>query len=187
MTVRFAPSATGARSATLEVPSSDPSSPLEVALSGQGGALPEGPEGPKGEEGPEGATGPRGRTGAEGSEGSEGPRGPRGAQGPPGPPAVNGTSVLFAHPVREIELVACDARGRACRASWLSGTARFSTLATLHLKLVHAGVVVASGGPNRHGAVLRVRRRMRPGAYKLILTFHSGRMLITVRRTLIIR
>lgn len=187
VTVRFAPSATGARSATLEVPSNDPSSPLEVALSGQGGALPEGPEGPKGEEGSEGPAGPRGRTGAEGSEGSEGPRGARGAQGPPGPPAVNGTSLLLAHPGREIKLVACNARGRACKVSWLAGTARFATLATLHLKLVHFGAVYGSGGPDRRGAVLRVRRHMGPGRYKLILTFHSGQMLITVRRQLIIR
>ena len=67
--VRFAPSAAGPRSATLEIRYNGSSSPLTVPLSGTGGELPVGPTGP---------------TGATGNTGSTGPTGPIGATGPAG-------------------------------------------------------------------------------------------------------
>jgi virginiamycin B lyase len=66
--VRFSPSASSARSATLSVGSDGPSSPLLVPLSGsgelppQGTAGPGGPQGPQGSPGPQGERGPRGKT-----------------------------------------------------------------------------------------------------------------------------
>ena len=69
--VRFAPTATGPRAATLTLDPAGPQS-TDVALSGTGGALPQGPSGPAG---PTGATGP---TGAPGPAGATGPAGPRG-------------------------------------------------------------------------------------------------------------
>jgi hypothetical protein len=64
--LRFGPSATGPRSATLAITSNDPLSPLQVALSGTAGQL------------------PQGAAGGTGASGSQGPVGPAGPQGPPG-------------------------------------------------------------------------------------------------------
>jgi hypothetical protein len=70
--VRFGPSQTGARAATLSVPSDDATSPLQIALSGTGGPLPQGPAGTDG------------AGGANGAPGSAGPSGPAGPAGPAG-------------------------------------------------------------------------------------------------------
>jgi virginiamycin B lyase len=64
---RFGPSATGPRSATLTITSNDPLSPLQVALSGTGGQLPQGPPGQTGATGATGARGPVGPTGPSGA------------------------------------------------------------------------------------------------------------------------
>jgi hypothetical protein len=93
--VRFLPSATGQRSATLIV-RSDPAITLEPSLSGEGTELPagaqgtagaqgangqqglpgsQGPVGPQGLAGPQGLVGPRGLTGATGKTGARGPAG----------------------------------------------------------------------------------------------------------------
>jgi virginiamycin B lyase len=77
LTVDFAPQGSGARTATLQIASNDPtSSPLSVPLSGTGGPLSPGPTGPQGPAGPLGPAGPTG---------TAGPRGPAGPQGPAGP------------------------------------------------------------------------------------------------------
>lgn len=55
--VRFAPSASGERSATLSVSSADPLSPLEIPASGSGSQLPLGHEGQQGLPGPQGPAG----------------------------------------------------------------------------------------------------------------------------------
>lgn len=97
VTVRFAPRAEGARSASLTV-LSNAVDPGPVQLMGQG--LPpagpqgapgqdgqagaQGPAGQDGEPGPAGATGATGATGAAGAAGPQGPAGPRGATGSPG-------------------------------------------------------------------------------------------------------
>jgi hypothetical protein len=55
--VRFGPTATSAtndRSATLTLPSNDPTSPLSITLRGTGGTLPQGPPGKTGPRGPAG-------------------------------------------------------------------------------------------------------------------------------------
>jgi hypothetical protein len=81
--VRFAPTASGARSATLVV-SSDGNGAVLVPLSGEGTDAPvgqTGPAGPTGEAGPAGADG----VGKAGPAGPAGPQGPRGARGPRGP------------------------------------------------------------------------------------------------------
>jgi hypothetical protein len=60
LTVRFAPSAAGASSATLTLATNAATAPAGVALSGTGGALPQGPAGPQGPIGPQGPAGPTG-------------------------------------------------------------------------------------------------------------------------------
>jgi len=82
--VRFAPSVTGARSATL-VARSDSASTLDVTLSGTGGAAPQGPAGADGAPGSPGPQGPAGAVGATGASGSQGPKGETGARGSTGP------------------------------------------------------------------------------------------------------
>ncbi len=72
--VRFAPSATGSRSASLILHTASPTA-LELVLSGEGGAL------PSGEEGASGAPGPAGQQGLAGQPGVAGPRGAVGAMG----------------------------------------------------------------------------------------------------------
>jgi hypothetical protein len=60
LTVRFAPQASGTRSANLLIDTNTASSPTSVPLSGTGGSLPQGPRGPQGQKGPQGARGPAG-------------------------------------------------------------------------------------------------------------------------------
>jgi hypothetical protein len=82
--VRFAPSAAGARNATLVV-RSDAADDPQLTLAGTGGAAPQGPPGDPGARGATGPQGPQGPIGATGPAGSAGPTGPRGATGPKGP------------------------------------------------------------------------------------------------------
>jgi hypothetical protein len=81
--VRFAPSASGIRSATL-VARSDSVTTLQAALSGSGAAPPQGPPGADGATGPAGPQGPSGATGVAGPQGLTGATGPRGPSGPRG-------------------------------------------------------------------------------------------------------
>jgi hypothetical protein len=53
--VNFAPQASGARSAELLIGSNDSAGPARIALSGSGGALPQGPPGPQGPAGRDGS------------------------------------------------------------------------------------------------------------------------------------
>jgi uncharacterized protein YfaP (DUF2135 family) len=65
--VYFSPEAQGARSATLQIATTDyANSPLQVPLSGTGASLPTGPTGPPGSTGPQGPTGSTGLPGAAG-------------------------------------------------------------------------------------------------------------------------
>lgn len=61
--VRFSPSTTGTRTATLTLTSDDPSGPLQVTLAGTAGAVPQGPAGATGVNGTVGPAGAPGRTG----------------------------------------------------------------------------------------------------------------------------
>jgi Tol biopolymer transport system component len=79
--VRFAPSSTGPRSATLTIRTA-PTTDLQVNLAGEGGQLPPGEQGATGEPGSEGA---RGAVGQQGIPGQQGPVGAKGEKGPRGP------------------------------------------------------------------------------------------------------
>jgi hypothetical protein len=72
--IRFAPGVKGVRQATLTL---DPAGPQieHVAVSGDGGDLPQGPPGNKGDKGASGANGANGATGATGATGPQGPAG----------------------------------------------------------------------------------------------------------------
>ncbi len=77
--LRFNPSATGARAATLTFETSV--GPRELGLGGEGVAAPAGPQGPKGDRGDAGPQGPKGDTGAQGPRGAQGPKGDKGDPG----------------------------------------------------------------------------------------------------------
>jgi hypothetical protein len=128
--VRFAPSASGARSATLEIRHNGPASPLSVPLSGTGGELPIGPTGPTGatgDTGATGATGATGDTGATGETGATGPIGPTGetgdtgATGPTGPTGPTGDTGPTSTPPTITKL----SKGRPVS---LAGTRRFAAV-----------------------------------------------------------
>jgi hypothetical protein len=76
LVLRFAPSGTGARAATLRLTSNAPLS--DVALSGDGAPPPTTGPGPAGADG---SQGPAGQDGAPGADGATGPTGPQGAPG----------------------------------------------------------------------------------------------------------
>lgn len=86
--VRFSPSQTGARGASLVIEGRT-ATPTTIALSGTGGSLPAGPTGPTGSTG---VTGPIGPTGVTGSTGTSGSTGPSGATGPSGPTGATGAT-----------------------------------------------------------------------------------------------
>lgn len=106
--IRFAPSATGAESATLHMLSAGGTYGPPIALTGTGVApgTSQGPAGPQGATGATGATGP---TGATGAAGTAGPAGPKGEAGPRGPRGKSGKGAAKGKAGRRKSL-ACKAR-----------------------------------------------------------------------------
>jgi hypothetical protein len=88
--VRFVPAGSGAREASLRVPSTAFGHAPTVALEGNGTDLPSGPTGPTGPTGGTGPAGPTGGTGPAGPTGGSGPTGPTGGSGPAGPTGPTG-------------------------------------------------------------------------------------------------
>jgi virginiamycin B lyase len=164
--VRFGPSASDPRSATLTIASNDPLSPLQIALSGTGGQLPQGPAGP---------TGPAGSTGPAGARGPAGPRGPAGQI-----ELVTCTTVTVKLDRHKVERKECTSR-------LLNGTVAFAITATsARATLTRAGVIYASGRAHtargRTRVLLQARRQPRHGRYTLTLTEHLRHRTITMRR-----
>ena len=169
--VRFGPSASGERQATLTLAGEDPASPLQIALQGTAGALPQGPVGETGPVGLPGATGATGATGA--------PTGPTGARGEPG----------------RVRLVTCrtvtvkvggrKVKRRRCSTRLISGTATFTTTATARASLRRGGVLYATGTASRGRLRLNARRRVPAGRYTLTLTYRriTTRTVITIPAT----
>jgi Abnormal spindle-like microcephaly-assoc'd, ASPM-SPD-2-Hydin len=138
LTIKFAPQAQGARTATLQLVSNDPNSPASVQLSGTGGQLPQGPAGPAV------ATGQTGATGRTGATGKTGPPGEQGSGG-------------------KVELVVCtkvSKTAQKCHTKLVSGTVKFRTARdTLGASASRAGVIYATGlavptGPGRWQVML---------------------------------
>jgi Kelch motif/Collagen triple helix repeat (20 copies) len=121
ISVRFTPSTTGVREATIALTDNE-FSPTGIALSGTGVAAnsgPTGPQGPTGAQGPagsqgsagaQGPAGPEGATGQTGTQGPVGMIGPQGAtgaaglQGPAGPAGATGAR----GPAGQLELITCQ-------------------------------------------------------------------------------
>jgi hypothetical protein len=194
VSVRFAPTATGSRSASLRVSDDALGNPHDVALTGTGTDPAAGPPGPTGGTGPPGAggaagadgaagspgadgaagspgaVGPGGEQGAPGSNGAQGPKGDSGVQGPPGSPGRNG-------------LVTCKVakakKGKVkviCTVKLVAASAKG---ATVRARLSRNGRVFARGagavrrGQSRLG--LRSERGVPRGSYRLTLAFKDTR------------
>ena len=167
--VRFGPSASGERQATLTLTREDPASPLQIALQGTAGAL---PQGPVGATGPSGVIGPAGATGATGATGTPGPAGARGEPG-------------------RVRLVSCrtvtvkvggrKVKRRRCSTRLISGTATFTTTATARASLRRRGVLYATGTVSRARLPLHANRRVAAGRYTLTLTYRRAGHRITTR------
>jgi hypothetical protein len=176
--LRFSPTATGARSATLSTTAAG-SSLLSLPLSGTAGSLPTGATG---------ATGSPGATGTPGKTGTRGPAGPRGATGARGPKGNPG----------RVELVTCTQTGRGshrrtrCTTRTVAKPVRLTVApgTTVHAALVRGGRVAATGTARFVGGRLRLRfagaRHLRHGRYTLRLRWRSARRTMTAARTVTI-
>jgi hypothetical protein len=180
--VRFAPSATGARNATLRIVS-DAAVASDVALSGTGAGAPVGPPGPEGPSGPPGPEGPSGPAGPERPTGAPGPEGASGAPGPAGAPGAQGPAGPQGRPGRDAR-IRCRLRGMRrprlrCTVRLIKASRSRATRALLSRR----GTLYASGSsrPGSEGIRLRNHRRLVRGRYTLTLlrTNRSGQTTVT--------
>jgi hypothetical protein len=170
--VRFAPQEQGASSASLQIASNDPGSPLTISLSGTGGSQ---PEGSTGATGATGATGPAGATGA------------TGATGPAGEPGSSGTFALLlceqSKPSRSGSVTeTCKERaveGAVTAAGSRPGWARLERGA-----IAYASGVIVSTGTLRSEILLAHRRAIPIGRYTLLVRRRSGHRSVTIKETL---
>jgi alpha-tubulin suppressor-like RCC1 family protein len=181
--VRFAPSATGARAATLVVRTDAASNPT-VALSGEGGTPAVGEKGEKGERGPggpQGEPGSDGTPGKDGAPGATGPGGPQGAAGPSGPAGPQGPAGVAG---------ATGPRGPAGRdATAVCKLAKGGGKVTCTVKVKGKKSGDARARLTRNGRTfargplsgLRPLRALRRGAYTLRFSFGGRPVSIPVR------
>ena len=154
ITIRFAPLAAGARSASLTFGGNAPILDM-LELAGTGGSLPQGPEGAQGAAGTNGGAGPAG---------PGGPAGPAGPGGPPGGPGARGLTGAQGPPGR----VTCTPARARRRAKTIRVTCRTAPAARVALRLLRGGRTVATGSakPGR-AATVASARRLAPGRYVL--------------------
>jgi hypothetical protein len=168
--VRFAPTATGPRTASAVV--SDASGRIgEIPLTGTGIPTPaSGPVGPVGPAGDPGATGPAGAGGAPGPKGDPGATGPQGIPG------------------RAIQAT-CTTKGKPPKTSCRIVVLPSETAATaIRARLLRGGKTVARGSAPRAGRVkLRQSRRLRPGRYTLAVTFVVDGRTVSARQAVRLR
>ena len=148
--LRFGPSAGGARTATLNIGSDDPASPVTVGLTGTGGTLPQGPIGPTG---PAGQPGPAGKVELVSCT------------------TVTKTVVRKAHGKRKkVKL-----KSLKCTGKLVSGTVKFTATGKItKAKLVRGGVAYANGTATRSGSGLQLllltTQRLPAGRYVVQLS-----------------
>ncbi len=154
LTVRFAPQASGARSANLLIDTNALSTPSSVSLSGVGGSLPQGPKGP---------------------QGTPGQKGPQGVRGPAGmielvtcklvTKRVNGHT----HKVQK-----CSGRLVSGRVKFTVSGAGFGATVSRHGIVYASGVSISSGHGRRELILSHLRGALR-GRYVLTLRQHGHR------------
>lgn len=166
---RFAPSATGARSAELHLTSNAlPQSPAVVALTGTGVTPPPPERGEQGPIGPHGEHGERGEPGVRGEQGTIGPAGSAGAQGPQGAAG----SVLVRCAIVRARARRAAARTR-CTVAVVNGTG--SARVQARLASTRGKVVARANGKLRRGrGTLTLTSGRKLGAGRYLLTVASG-------------
>jgi hypothetical protein len=183
--VRLAPQSAGSILGSLEATSDGSGGTLSIALSGAGGALPQGPTGtagpagPPGADGPPGAAGPQGPTGLQGSAGLQGPTGPQGAagaagvQGPAGPRGPAGPAGK----------VVCAPKTVKRHGTRITITCKLTVAKAraVHATLTRAGRswLVSAGERTR----FRIGRGLAPGRYRLMVSWRRGSTRLQARRT----
>jgi hypothetical protein len=186
--VRFAPQGMGTRTATLQIAGDMGAGPTSIALTGTGGALPQGPQGEtgaagaKGEAGATGPQGAKGETGSKGEPGQAGESGKPGAVGPQGPAGAKGeqgprglTATYVCHPRRR--------HGSYKEACFVS--VRSASTSAVKASLERRGMVYASGTFGRSaasagGLLLTASRKVKNGRYTLVLDSKQGTSRETV-------
>jgi hypothetical protein len=161
LTVRFLPSAIGARSATITLEDNE-ATPANAALSGAGVPA---------------NAGPAGLTGATGETGGTGPRGPAGQPG-----EIRLVTCRTVTVVRRGKKV----KGQTCTTKTISGTASF-TAARARAALERGRVIYAMGTASTNRLILRAVRAVRPGRYTLVLTRTLGHRRVMMRQPITIR
>jgi len=164
VSVRFAPSAVGARAATVQLRAAAETAGA-VALGGEGvgvggGGGDQGPAGPPGAPGPAGPAGPGGPAGPAGADGRDGARGLRGQRGRDA--RVRCVVTRRGRGARNVRVV-CAVRAAGVRAG-------------VPARLVRAGRVHARG----RAARLRAVRKLRPGRYQLRIGAGKARRVVAV-------
>lgn len=177
--VRFDPQATGERTATLEIASNAPGSPSLVALSGTGGALPQGPQGTQGSQGTKGLTGAQGPGGSQGSAGSTGATGSQGPAGPTGDTGATGAQGP-AGPSGKVELITCEKTeqdgkgGQHCTIKLGSTPIKFTSGGNKLAAVLRRGATIYAKGfavttTGGRALVVTPRRKLAKGDYTLTL------------------
>jgi hypothetical protein len=167
ITVRFAPTTIGARSATVTLRDNEPT-PASIALSGTGVA----PDG-----------GPAGAQGAGGAQGLAGARGAAGPQGAAGAPGEAGRIRLVICRTVTVRVRGRKVKRRRCKTRLITGTATFRTTGRARASLTREGRRYATGTAGRGRLVLHARRSLPAGRYTLTLRYRR----ITTRRRITIR
>jgi hypothetical protein len=158
--VRFVPSVAGSRTAVLRVTSTATNGPVDVTLTGTGGAPGSGNPGPAGENGAKGDTGVAGATGATGATGAHGAAGPSGLSGAAGPAGPEGNAGK-------------NGRDAVCTVKRVKGapkvTCKLTTANGTKATLTRLGRVYARGTV----ASLRMIRKVPAGSYTLRYRSHG--------------
>jgi hypothetical protein len=160
ITVRFLPSAVGARSATITLEDNE-TTPANAALSGAGVPA---------------NAGPPGSTGATGAAGGTGPRGPAGQPG-----EIQLVTCKTVTVVKHHEKV----KGQRCTTKTITGTASFTADAA-RATLRRGPVTYAMGTASTTRLILHTVRAVRPGRYTLVLTRTLGRRRVTTQQPITI-
>jgi N-acetylneuraminic acid mutarotase len=189
--MRFSPSGTGARTATLTLLDNE-STPDTIALSGIGVAPnsgPQGPQGPQGAPGPQGPAGPLGPAGATGATGATGPAGPVGPPGPAGPKGATGPQGPVGpqgppgKPVcRNTALARVTCSLLFAPGTWvIDGTGTTASYTLSRDRVVYAHGTARLGAKRSVVAALHATRHLAAGRYVLTVRLVNGRHRMTAR------
>lgn len=171
VTVRFSPSASGSRSASVQLIGSA-LSPSTVdgsaAVSGTGTAATGGPQGPQGPQGPKGPDGNDGADGQNGADGAHGANGKDGANGRDGTNTVTATGT---------KLRVCTLKGKKLTCSVGFSKARLKSIKGKRATLTRGGKIYASG--KGISLTRKSGRKITKGTYTLRIG--SGKSAIKVQ------